>query len=192
MSHPIPRPAAGASRGAFAFAASWKTASTLALIMVVLALLGVALATTNADLARKYWMTLVPIYGLLCTVSAWRRSQQSGANSGKLVLRQILHWLAIGAAVLLDFAVQGAGGDVKLSSGSNSLLLLALGCVLAGVHLDWSFMLVGLLLGLTFVCVAKAAQYLWLIFVVGLLVIGVLIFAWRRLGASGEGDPAGG
>jgi hypothetical protein len=158
--------------------------------MVLLALLGVGLATLNASLARKYWMTLVPIYGVLCTVTAWRRSQQAGAAGGKLVLRQVLHWLAIGGAVLLDFSIRGSGVETQLSSGFNALLLLALGCFLAGVHLDWSFTLVGLLLALTLVCAAKAEQYLWLVFIVGVLVIGALLAAWRMFGGGSARSQA--
>ena len=62
----------------------------------------------------------------------------------------------------------------------NAVLLLALGCYLAGVHLEWLFVLVGLLLTLTLIVVATAEQYLWLIFVVGGLAIA-LIFVLQRL-----------
>jgi len=180
--------AADAPRTVFPFDGSWKIAGTIALIMVVLALLGVALATLSAPLARNYWMTLIPIYGVLCTVTAWRRSQQAGAADGMLVLRQVLHWLAIGGAVLLDFTIRGAGVETQLSSGFNALLLLALGCFLAGVHLDWSFTLVGLLLTLTLICAAKAEQYLWLLFIVGALAIAALLAARRLLGREGAGS----
>jgi hypothetical protein len=63
---------------------------------------------------------------------------------------------------------------------------LALGCFLAGVHLDWTLTLVGLLLTLTLVCVAKAHQYLWLLFIVGSLVIGALLAERRRFGTEGD------
>lgn len=180
-----------ASRGVFTFDASWKATGTIALIMVGLALLGVGLSTLSAPLARKYWMTLIPIYGVLCTITAWRRSQQAGAAGGRLVLRQVLHWLGIGGAVLIDFAIRGAGVESQQSAGFNALLLLALGCFLAGVHLDWSFGLVGLLLALTLVFAAKAEQYLWLLFLVGIVVIGVLVLAWRSLGSQGtRSQPA--
>jgi len=182
--------AADESRTTFPFDGSWKITGTMALVMVLLALLGVGLATMNAALARNYWMTLVPIYGVLCSVTAWRRSQQAGAAGGKLVLRQVLHWLAIGAAVLLDFEIRGSGMETQLSSGFNALLLLALGCFLAGVHLDWSFTLVGLLLALTLVCAAKAEQYLWLVFIVGVLVIGALLAARRLLGGGSARSQA--
>ena len=189
-SHPGADAAADAPRSVLPFETSWKTAGAIALVMVLLALLGVGLATLSPRLARNYWMTLVPIYGVLCTVTAWRRSQLAGAAGGKLVLRQVLHWLAIGAAVLLDFTVRGAGVETQLSSGFNALLLLALGCFLAGVHLDWTFTLVGLLLVLTLVCAAKAEQYLWLLFLVGVLLIGGLLAAWRWYGGAGDRSQA--
>lgn len=177
-------------RRLFTFDASWKVTGTIALIMVGLALLGVGISTVNAPLARKYWMTLIPIYGVLCTITAWRRSQRVGASGGGLVLRQVLHWLGIGGAVLIDFSIRGAGVESQQTAGFNALLLLALGCFLAGVHLDWSFGLVGLLLALTLVCAAKAEQYLWLLFVMGVVVIGVLLLAWRSLGAEGTRSQA--
>ena len=175
-----------APRRSFSFDASWKVTGTIALIMVALALLGIALSALDTPLARTYWMTLVPIYGVLCTITAWRRSQQAGAAGGALVLRQVLHWLGIGGAVLIDFAIRGTGVGSLQGAGFNALLLLALGCFLAGVHLDWSFGLVGLLLALTLICAVKAQQYLWLLFIVGLVVIGVLVAAWR----SAAGEPA--
>jgi hypothetical protein len=179
-------------RSVFSFDASWKVTGTIALIMVLLALLGVGLSAMDAPLARKYWMILIPVYGVLCTVTAWRRSQQAGASGGAQVLRQVLHWLGIGGAVLIDFSVRGAGAEAQPIAGWAALLLLALGCFLAGVHLDWSFGLVGLLLALTFVVAAKAQQYLWLLFIVGIVVIGVLVLAWRSLGREGRrGPPAG-
>ena len=155
---------------------SWKITALVALVMIVLALFGVGLAAAKPLLARNYWVSLVPVYGLLCTAEAWRRSRRSGE---RLVLRQILHWLGIAGAVALDFYIRGTGIETQVSSGLDALLLLALGCYLAGVHLDWTFIGVGLLLTLTLVIVAKATQHLWLLLVFGVLVIAVG-FAARR------------
>jgi hypothetical protein len=144
--------------------------------MVVLALIGVGLAAAKPLAARNYWVSLVPIYGVLCVVEAWRRSHASGE---RLVLRQILHWLGIAGAVALDFYIRGTGIETQVSSGLDALLLLALGCFLAGVHLDWTFLGVGLLLTGTLVLVAKATQYLWLLLVFGVLALAIA-FAVRR------------
>jgi hypothetical protein len=163
----------------------WWRPAVVAGIMVVLALVGVALATANARLARGYWVSLVPVYGVLCTLVAWKRSQQSGEQ---LVVRQLLHWLGIAGAVALDFYVPGIGLESQVSTGLDALLLLALGSYLAGVHLAWPFLGVGALLTLTLIVVAKAEQYLWLVLLVG-AAAGALAYGLRRWRSSREGPP---
>lgn len=169
--------------------ASWKATLAVASTMVVLALLGVGLATAKPLLARNYWISMVPIFGVLCVVTAWRRSHQTGE---RLVLRQVLHWLAIAGFVALDFYIRDTGVETQVAAGLNSLMLLALGCFLAGVHLDWSFVFVGLLLTLTLVVAAKADQYLWVLFVAGALAIAALFAVrrlWDRAGVPSRGAP---
>jgi len=154
---------------------SWRVAGSAAAIMVVLALLGVGLATADVRFARDYWMALVPVYGLLCVFTAWKRERPGD----RLVLRQLLHWGGIAGAVALDFSIRSTGLETQVASGLNALLLLALGCFLAGVHLDWLFVPVGLLLTLTLVLVAKADQYLWLLLVAAVLPLALWVGAKR-------------
>lgn len=166
----------------------WRVGAAVAAIMVALALLGVGLTTIDRPLARRYWMWLVPAYGLLCVVTAWLRSRQDAALGLGAVARQVLHWLAIGGAVELDFWMSGTGQEAGAASGFNALLLLAVGCFLAGVHLEWFFMLVGALLALTLASVVKADQYLWLLFVVGALIL-LVIAAVSRLFSEPSTKP---
>ena len=166
---------------------SWRVAGSAAAVMVVLALIGVGLATAAVGFARNYWMALVPVYGLLCVFTAWKRARPGE----QLVLRQLLHWAAIAGAVALDFSIRSTGQETQVASGLNALMLLALGCFLAGVHLDWLFVPVGLLLTLTLVLVAKADQYLWLILVAAALpLVGWIVM--RRITASRAGATRGG
>jgi hypothetical protein len=155
----------------------WWRPAVAAGIMVVLALIGVAFTTASARLAPRYWVALVPVYGVLCTLVAWNRSKQSGEQ---LVLRQILHWLGIAGALALAFYVPGVGLEASGAAGLDALLLLALGSFLAGVHLAWPFLGVGLLLTFTLVVVAKAHQYLWLLLLAA-VAAGAVAFAVRRL-----------
>ena len=57
----------------------------------------------------------------------------------------------------------------------SSLLILALGCLLAGIHLEWLFALVGLLLLAIFIIVSVAHQYVTIAFLVA--AAAALIFA---------------
>ena len=61
--------------------------------------------------------------------------------------------------------MQRTGEQSGTVAGQTALMLLAIGCLLAGVHFEWVFIFVGLLLFTTLVLVVKAEQYLWLIFI---------------------------
>jgi hypothetical protein len=158
---------------------SWTIATSVAVVMILLALLGVGLTTTSSSFAATYWVGLVPIYGLLCVGTAWLRLGDGGHLQHGLVIRQALHWLGIAIALGLDFYIRGTGEETGVATGLNALLVLALGCFLAGVHLEWLFAVVGVLLTLTLVIVAKADQYLWLVFVMcGITVAVMLVLRW--------------
>jgi hypothetical protein len=159
-------------------------AGIVAGIMALLALVGTGVTLANASWARTYWLILVPIYGALCVFVAWRRTGQFTGT----VMRQILHWLSVAAAMALDFAyLHGTGEQTATATGLSSLLVLALGCALAGIHLEWLFALVGVLLAVILIIVSLARQYLTIAFLVAGL--AALIFAaywamWRRAPAG--------
>jgi hypothetical protein len=153
---------------------SWKFAGVIAGIMVLLALLGVAFTTTSRAAAPAYWVSLAPIFGVLCAGTAWARHPHAQGLRREEIIRQVLHWLAVAVALGLDFLVRGTGDETGHAAGLNAMLLLAMGCFLAGVHLEWHFAIVGLLLSLALIVVAKAEQYVWLIFVVGALAVAAL------------------
>jgi hypothetical protein len=180
----------------FAAHRTWKIALVVAIVMVVLALLGVGLTTTNRAIAPTYWLSLVPVYGLLCVAAAYARKRHGA--SGRLVLRQVFHWLGIAAAIGIDFSVRGTGEMTGEASGLTALLLLALGCFLAGVHLEWPFMIVGVLLALALMLVVKADQYFWLIVIVGVVATAAMIWLMRlfakaddRKGEASRPTPVG-
>src|SRR5882724_8810163 len=74
-SPPPSRTGGGDRQPLFPIAHTWITASVAGAVMVMLALLGVGLTTTSSGAAPAYWISLVPIYGLLCISTAWARSR---------------------------------------------------------------------------------------------------------------------
>jgi hypothetical protein len=176
---------------------AWKVGAVAATIMVVLALLGVALTAAHMSVAPKYWIWLVPAYGVLCVLTAFLRARDQGRSFALAsVAQQTFHWMVIGGALWLDFYIGGAAEETGVSVGIDALLLLTVGCMLAGVHLDWLFTFVGALLALTLFLVVKAEQYVWLIFVVGGIVALGMLLAVRHFGhgsgASHQGHGGGG
>jgi hypothetical protein len=140
-------------------------------IMLLLALIGAGATLANVTWAETYWLCLVPVYGLICTIAAWLRTRTLEWT----VIRQILHWLAVGVTIAIGFSfLRRSGEQTSISTGLSSLLILALGCLLAGVHLEWMFALVGLLLLATAVVVSVAQEYMALAILIG--VAGIAIF----------------
>jgi hypothetical protein len=161
-------------------------AGIVAGIMALLALVGTGITLADARWTRTYWLVLVPIYGALCVFAAWQRTGQVSGTAA----RQILHWLSVGAAMALDFAfLQGSGQQTATATGLSSLLILALGCVLAGIHLEWLFALVGLLLAAILIIVSLAQQYLTIAFLVAALAALGFAAYWVTRKKPAEGSP---
>jgi hypothetical protein len=180
---PIQQPAAAADQHEILpIQRSWKFAGAIAGIMLLLTLIGVALTTASKPAAPPYWISLAPIFGILCAGTAWARHAEGSRRAE--ITRQILHWLGVAVAMALDFMIRDTGEETGKASGLNAMLLLALGCFLAGVHLEWHFAIVGLMLSLALIVVAKAEEYVWLVFVVGALATGALFGLrwWLRRG----------
>ena len=147
----------------------------VAIAMTVLAVIGTGVTIADAASARRYWLFLVPVFGILCIATAW---YHDGFSSEKAI-RQLLHWAAVGLAIVLDFAfLQGSGEQTAAATGLSSLLILALGCLLAGIHLEWSYAVVGLLLFAIFTIVALAQEYLVLVTGIGALLV-LIVLAWH-------------
>src|SRR5262245_2493145 len=80
----------------------WIVVTAAAVLMILLALLGVGLTTTNRPIARMYWIALVPAYGVLCVATALIRGRHDPAANRFMVARQFFHWLGIAVALALN------------------------------------------------------------------------------------------
>src|SRR5262245_35096638 len=165
MSDPEPSQPGNAGRGFVGLFDRWTDflkgpAGIMAGLMELLALVGTAVTIADASWARTYWLALVPIYGVLCVIAAWYHTGQLTGS----VLRQILHWLSVAAVIALDFTLLDRGQQPAAGAGLSSLLILALGALLAGIHLEGLFGLVGLLLLAIFAVVSLAQSYVTIVF----------------------------
>ncbi len=174
---------------AFAIHRSWKISLGAAVLMALLAVLGIALTTTNREVAPTYWISLVPVFGMLCMATAWSRAFYEGGGH-YLVVKQLLHWLAIAVALGADFYIRSSGQETGMAAGFNAALLLALGCLLAGIHLEWIFSFVGVLLLLVLVAVVKADQYLWLIVIIAVACVAAMLGVMSLLAKSKQRKEA--
>ena len=123
------------------------------LVILILTLFGVAYTSINKKPLIYYWEILAGLTGLLCIVSGWSRAGKQGRV--RLIWTQVLHWAAFLATMnlLLYSDVQRLlNAD---ATGLATLLLLALGTFVAGVHtLSWQTSVLGVMMALAVPAIA--------------------------------------
>jgi hypothetical protein len=153
------------------------------LIMVTLALVGAGITELEHSGGRLYWLFLVLAYAGISIALAWRRHHKDPGHSlWPVIRRQVLHWLGALVAINIilffesvDIASRGAAADY-------SVLVLALSCYLAGIHINWAYLPLSLILAV----MAVGLGYLDQLSLFGVLIPIALIAAWlvakRRFG----------
>jgi len=148
-------------------------------LMILLAIAGVAITVANFRNAKAFWIGLMPVYALLCIFTVY---YYDGRTNRMMVVRQGLHRLGIGFAIYLDLAfLHGSGEQTSIATGLSSLLLLALGCYLAGVYVEWPFAVVGVFLSFTLVVLIAAQEYMLLLVGVGIVLLAAMLATHKWL-----------
>lgn len=141
------------------------------LLVLILALFGVAYTSFSRTPMTVYWIVLAPIIGLICVVSRWHDAGTKDQRT-RLIVTQALHWVAVLLAMRLMFVADVRQMMNSDASALASLTLLALGTFTAGVHISsWRICLVGVVLAVGVPAIA------WLEQSALLLLLAVIILA---------------
>ena len=130
-----------------------------------------------------YWMMLAPIYALIVILSGWRHLE-TGAERMRLVVTQLLHWLAFLGAMWLMFLPEVRGVVNDNATSLALLILLALGTFVAGVHASSLKLCInGAVMALMVPAIAWLDQSALMLTIIALIVIAAAaIVLWRRAG----------
>jgi hypothetical protein len=159
------------------------------LLVLVLALFGIAYTSFSRTPMTIYWIVLAPIIGVLCVVTRWRDIESRNERM-RLLWTQALHWTAVVIAMHLMF-VTDVRRMINADAGALAeLTLLALGTFTAGVHVGgWRICLVGVILAAGVPGIAWLEQSALFLLLVA-VVIGAIVapFVWRgRKGREAHG-----
>ena len=102
----------------------------------------------------------------------------------KAALRTALHWLGVLVAIELVYVFIDAGRLTNADTGLLNGTILALGTFTSGVHTNWRLVVIGTALGLGTAAVAYIEQYLWILFALALLALGIIIAVTRMRGRA--------
>ncbi len=175
----IPDPAASSDEKGFAK----KIHTEEAILITLMALSAIGIGVTNFRPAGSfwYWASMAPVFAAVSIYMGWSKARRRGEGMSRIIRVQILHWIGLLAALVLIYFLFKRTGRIDYNQlALISLLVLALTTFLAGVHFDWRFMVVGIVLG---ACVAGAAfveQVVWMIVIPIVVAIVLIVFWWKR------------
>jgi hypothetical protein len=161
------------------------------LLMLVLAVVGVAYTSISRAPMALYWVILAPLMGVICVAARWRDVHDRDGRL-RLIWTQALHWTAVLVAMHLVF-VADVARMMNSDSGALAILtLLALGTFTAGVHIgSWRICVVGLLFAIGVPGIAWLEQSALFLLLVALVLIAIAVpLLWRdRQRHTADGEP---
>jgi hypothetical protein len=144
------------------------------LLVLILALFGVAYTSFSRTPMTVYWVVLAPIIGLICVVSRWHDAGTKDQRT-RLIVTQALHWVAVLLAMRLMFVADVRQMMNSDASALASLTLLALGTFTAGVHISsWRICLVGVVLAVGVPAIAWLEQSALLLLLAAIILAAVI------------------
>jgi hypothetical protein len=152
------------------------------LLMLILALFGIAYTSFSRTPLTLYWVVLAPVIGVICVVTRWPDTRDRDARL-RLVWTQALHWTAVLLAMHLMFVADVARMMNADASALAVLTLLALGTFTAGIHIaSWRICLVGLIMGVGVPGIAWLEQSALLLLLAALALIAAVapLVWWLR------------
>jgi hypothetical protein len=161
------------------------------LLVLILALFGVAYTSFARTPITKYWVVLAPLIGVICVVTRWRDAESRDARL-RLMWTQALHWGAVLLAMRLIYVADVGRMMNADASALAALTVLALGTFTAGVHIaSWRICLVGVVLALGVPAIAWLEQSALLLLLVAVVLVAVIApFFWHDKRA-GQTLPSG-
>jgi hypothetical protein len=138
-----------------------KSPSALYFLWAVIVLIGFGLMDFRPDAVPAYWAVAGPAGFLISAYLGWRHARRVGQASSADGKRHLLHWGGVLVAIALAVFLAVAGAFPTGSLDTVILLVLALGYFTAGLHLERSYLWIGLLIGAGSIVVTFVSSYAW-------------------------------
>lgn len=153
----------------------WRGRLFAALLMLLLAFVGLVITDMYPQNSWWYWSVLCVVYAIICIwLSLFLR--RSKVSEHHVLWRELVHWIALLVAVYLVHLQVNAGIVGNLEGGLLISVLLALTTFIAGLYIDSTFLLIGIVLALFVAAFTLVQVYLTLVAIPIIIVAGIIIF----------------
>ncbi len=148
--------------------------------LILLSLIGIGVMRFSPSDGYIYWISMIFVFGMAAMAISYLQAKQGVHIIRNIWVEQSLHWFG---------AILATGGTLVLahltvldddSTGLVLLLILSLATYTDGLRIGWRFGLVGNFLGLTAIAIPFSEYFMWLLFVIAALTIGLTIYLEKR------------
>lgn len=159
----------------------WRIRFIVGFLMLTIAFVGMVFTNISSQGGWIYWRTMTPIYALLCIGLSLYLRHMKLSDTLVTVWHEIWHWFGLLLAVFVLSKLVDMGFMNHLQAGVQVLLLLALATFLAGVYIDSTFIITGILLGLMIWMVGFLNLYLYAFALLGIIVFALVFYVVTKL-----------
>jgi len=153
----------------------WKMRLLVGLIMLGLSFIGLIVSDIRQNGAWTYWRVMVPVYAILCLFLSWYLRRKQKIMTPATIWHELVQWFGLILAVYLVSIFVNVGLMGRFEAGLVVLTLLALTIFIAGIYVEATFFLVGLLLGIFAAAAAFMAAYVYTVMLPLTIVVAILL-----------------
>jgi len=117
-------------------------------LMILLSFVGLVVSDLYTNGAWYYWRIIGPFFALMCVWLSWYLRKKEHSVSLVKIWHEILHWVALVAAVLLISGYVSMGIIGRFQAGLIVLTILAVTTFIAGIYIEKSYLAIGSAMGL--------------------------------------------
>lgn len=159
----------------------FRARAIVALIMLALSFIGLVITDIKRQGALTYWQVMVPVFAILCLGLSVYIRQTVDVIRPISIWHEVLHWIGLGGSVCLVWFYVHIGTIGRFEAGLFVLTLLALTTFLVGIYVDYSFLIIGLMLGFFAAAAAFVEEYLFSIMLPLTIVVGAGLYFFIRM-----------
>lgn len=159
----------------------WKMRLLVGFLMLGLSFIGLIISDLRQNGAWNYWRVMVPVYAFLCIFLSWYLRRKQKIIKPTTILHELIQWLGLALSVYLVSIFVNIGLIGRFEAGLVVLTLLALTIFIAGIYVESTFFLIGLLLGIFAAAAAVMAAYLYTVMLPLTIVVAIgLVWVARK------------
>ncbi|PWB82877.1 MAG: hypothetical protein C3F11_09645 [Methylocystaceae bacterium] len=167
--------------------ADWLRQKAPYLIVLALAIVGVAYTSIAHRPLYGYWEFLALAIGVACVVIGWRKTDDRQARI-RIALTQALHWGAFLVAMNMLLLPSVNTFLNAPATGLALMLLLALGTFVAGIHVSLEIAVLGVAMAVAVPAIAWFKQSALFLALAALAVAAIGVTFWSRRSGAGRED----